>query len=299
MAVGYEGAALIGSELILCTGLDIPEGESRLDSAGAFRGSFDLSESISDVHAYDWPENNGSVSFEANTNIVTFLKSWMGSRDESKTVQMYPDGGSAQQFNECFWTSVNFNAAEGSAVTGSLDFVAIERSSEAIANNYISNRNGRLQDGTIPGYNSSALSSSQLGAFAGGVSGGDVQPVPYWLGVLISSEMIPSNSKITSWSVTINQEVVKYFKCEGLYTEAVAPFRVGIGAVTVELQVELYVVSSSYVVQQDVNDLTVDIGGVTIGMSDLELQNHAQNIATGSDLTSVEMTYAVHGLSVA
>jgi len=300
MALGYEGAALIDGNLFLCTSMEVPEQEQRLDSGGAFGGGIPIAvgsnygNAIESPHTYDYPENNGNASFDVNPPLVTFLKSWIGDRGSSKPIALYPNSSAAQTFAECFWSSISLSAAEGSAISGSLDFLTISRSSETIGDAYILDRLGMLQNGTLPGHTTNDLKSATIGA----LGGGNVQPIPFWKGVPISSELIPASTSVVSWTVTISQNLQRFFTCEAFGIPQ-APRFLGVGAVTVEFQIELFINNTTYTLRDDVSSLSLDIGGETIGLSDLELQTHSQALRGQTDFTNLAMTYNAYGLNVA
>jgi len=301
MALGYEGIGLLNGTPFLCTGMGVPQQRNRLDSASAFRGSTDptlpVTEAIMPPHTYDWPTNDGSMSWDTSLDFFRVIKDWIVNRKTPAEVAFYPCRGSYQRFAECYWTSITLEAAEGGFLSGSANFVAINRDSDEQGNDYIENRGGILLDGVLSDY-TACLLQEQLRAL--NPAGENLDPIPFWKGKIESASLIEAGAEPLSWTLTFNQEVAKNFACEGISLEAVEPTIVGIGPMTVEIAIELYVSVSPYELPYDVSALSVVIGDDEDGFDfeDLELQSHDQPLKTGSDTITISATYSPYTMAL-
>jgi len=300
MALGYEGLGLIDGTPFLCTGMGVPQQRNRMDSNSAFRGSADSeiepTEAISPPHTYDWPTNDGTISWDTTSDLLTVIKDWIFDRTAPKEMEFYPCRGARQKFLECYWTSIGFEASEGANVTGSCNFIAMNRDEEEIGNEYITNRLGLLED-NVAGHGPEALCDIMR---ALNPAANNTDPLPFWKGTITCPELlIGTSAEITQWSVTFTQEITKNFVCTGTSLDPLEPEFLGIGPMVVELQMELYITAATYNLPYDISSLIINVGDGAFNFSEVELQQHDEPLKVGSDLITIATTYSLYGLTAA
>jgi hypothetical protein len=290
MALGYEGIGYVDSIIFLCSGASVPRTRNRIDSASGYGGR--LSTPVAEIgigspHNYDWSTYDGSVNFELNKKFLDdVVKDWIFARETVKKVELKPRDGSYQEFEDCYWNSINLSASDGSAVTGSIGFVALDRDSFDLEDDYIDNKTGSITcadlaaSGDIPALN----------------VGDDVNPIPFWHTRVEASGLIQTGVEAMSWNLSFNQEVVKFFKCEGLQGPQ-APFRIGVGPMTITLQMDVMILNQTITSLPDIlNNVILHIGTSSLKFDDLEIDSDNDDLQTGASLVPLSLTYGVYKL---
>lgn len=128
-AVGYRGLADIGGTTILCTGGNINLTQDPIMSGGVWGAGYKNAAPI--AYAFNYLRLEGSINFEwttgsaagASSSVWTTLKSFaIDDRTTKKTIKLLPDGKNG--FDGNGWcSSLSFEASEGAALTGSLNFM--------------------------------------------------------------------------------------------------------------------------------------------------------------------------------
>jgi hypothetical protein len=292
MPVGYEGIAYIEDTIFLCSGASAPRTRNRIESASGYGGR--LSTPVAEIgigapRNYDWSTYDGSLNFEMNSKLFTdIIKVWLFARQETKQVKLRPRYGSYQQFDDCYWNSITFSASEGSVVNGSIGFVAIDRDDFDLKDEYIDNKEGYItcsdlsSSGDIPSLND---------------NNDNLNPIPFWKTRIEASGLIdPDTITIYGWTLTFSQDVVKFFKCEG-NSSVQPPFRVGVGPMMANLQMEIMILNDEITTLPDeLNNVTVHVGTSSIQIDDLEIDADSDDVQTGSALVPLTTTYNVYKL---
>ena len=286
MGLGYQGYATINERQFLVTSLSIPEQEVRLDSSAGWGGQLSSTKTgIGAPHVYDFSTNDGSIGFELSIGFSTLLKSLISGRSSPFALDVHPCSGSQVYVGEAWWNSISLTGSEGSAVTGDISFLAVERGIEVIGSEYITNRVGdrgceAFTD--IPPLNPSAM---------------NVSPVPFWKTSFSGTPL--TNVEVISWTASFTQDIQKMFKCGASGKNPVAPFMLGFGPMSVELQLELFIKSGkTWSFSRLPGSIRIALGeGSSMTFSQLETQQHAQDIRGQSDISVVSVTYQVYSLA--
>lgn len=288
MALGYEGFVEIDSTSLLCTSFSASINRTKMESAAGYGGELSTPESsigIGSPHTYDWESIEGSIDFEfykdvagGPSPIVSLYKSLLGSRQTSFQVASYTRKGGRQIFEECYWNSLSINYAEGSLVSGSVSFLAIDRETYTIGGDYIDNKYG------IPW---AKWSLDTL-----------IQSIPFW-------KITIKDQNYLTWSLSLSQSVEKFFGCTnttGSYTEAQEPLLVGIGPMTGQFQFEIFpddTINPVSAISDEINSLTIVIEGEDlIRLTDLELVESSDPIESEEALSKLSLTYDIYGIRV-
>lgn len=285
MALGYEGLVTIDSVPVRCTSGSVPQTRNRMDSSATFGGEFNSlypSRTIGGPRLYDWDTNDGSVSVEITPDFFDTVEYWIRNRKESKSITLRTNYGASQNFAECFWNSIEFSAADGSLISGNIGFTSVERTSQVITSEYTTNRTGQ----NVNNYNY--------------FINADYAPIPFWKSYIVSTDLIPTvvpQVELLSWTLTFAQNPQKYFFCSGENYTVVAPEIIGIGPMSISLQVELYVKSGPYSVPEDITSLYLYIDSDNyFVLNNLELQDKSDEMRT--DPVTISLTYQVYGLTI-
>jgi hypothetical protein len=264
MSIGYEGYVKVGGIWALGTGASIPKARQRIDSTagygGAVSGATDMG--IGGPHKYDWDNWDGSVEFELTDEVFTYLKGWItGTRDASGSIEVSSRTGNSQVFDESYWNSINISTSEASMVTGTIGFVALDRTTYA--------------------YGSDTTRS------AGMVDMYDLVPIPYW-----STKI--GTYKFIEWSLDFSQDMVKFYACNKKAGPQ-GPIHTGIGPMTVNLTGS-YIYGGAEMGDSPGN-LTVTIGAGSIILKKTELQSISDDVLTGNALTPIKVSVDVYELA--
>jgi len=294
MAVGYEGLAIVDGVQLLCTGASVSDSRQRLDSNSGWRGSFDNESPTFGMNVpriYDYSINDGTVSFEVGDGVIQLLKSWILNRKVPKEIIIYPCNGAFQRFSRCYWTSIELSSDASSIVTGTINFMSMKRDQEVLGGSaYINNRNGLLNSlGLVDNFKYSWYIQNY------GV-------VPGWRTTvrgLQSNSSVDLKLGITTWSLSFGQEFTRYYTCEANMSPQEATY-LGVSAMTATLNTDIFVDNLTIDVNDTSNRVVIDIGGITsFTFTDIEVQEHSQNIVGQSDLTTIPVQYQIFGMSAA
>lgn len=293
---GYEGSAFItnaGDSFVpfLCTGASVPRARAALTSSAGYAGQIKTPVAeiaIGTPYTYDLDAFDGSLNFDLTENFFTDIwKAWLFDRQAAKRVKLIPRSGSLQQFNNCYWSSLNVSAQETSAVSGSVNFVAIERNAYTAEDDYITNKTGDVDidelksSGEIPALNPSS---------------GQANPIPFWNTKLgIDGGSGEETPDVLSWTLTFNQDVVKFFACEGNATPQVPSF-IAVGMMTVTLEFEMMFLNDTAILYDELDEAVVYVGSQSLTLQDLELANSTDDIKDGSNTTPIGVTYDAYTL---
>jgi hypothetical protein len=292
LGIGFEGLALFDDSPFLCTSMSAPDVLVRLDSSGAFEGNIETDNPTSGIatpHVYDYSTNDGSFSFDLTPDFFSILKDWIYQRGNYAKLEFYPNKGAYERFDSCFWTGMNFNAAEGSLVNGTCNIMIPYRDETTFGGDYINNRTGLSQDFGI--FNTSS-SPYQLNP-----SGSNTQPLPFWKTRMDSTLLLPNdNVNLISWNLDFNQPANKYFTCQSLSSPQPPSF-IGIGVMTVTLQIELFINTASYTLPNTINALKVYLGDNYFDFNVVEKQHYNQDLKSPNEITSVSATYQIFGFT--
>ena len=293
---GYEGSAFItnaGDSFVpfLCTGASVPRAKEALTSSAGYAGEIKTPVSeiaIGTPRAYDLDTFDGSLDFDLTENFFTDIwKPWLFDRQAAKRVKLIPRGGSLQQFNNCYWSSLSISAQEASAVSGSVNFVALERNTYTAEDEYIVNKLGDIDidelksTGDIPALNPSS---------------GQANPIPFWNTNLgIDGGVGEETPDVLNWTMTFNQDVVKFFACEENTTPQVPSF-VAVGIMTVTLEFEMMFLNTTATLYDELDEAVIYVGSKALTLQDLELNNATDDVRDGSSTTPIGVTYEAYTL---
>jgi hypothetical protein len=176
-------------------------------------------------------------------------------------------------------------AAGGAAVTGSIGFVALERSAFSQGSDYIGNKkgNGYLCD---PG---SLYIPEPLNIDA------NLSPVPFWNSVVwIDGDKV----EFITWTLNFSQEVVKFFTCES-NSDPVEPRFMAVGPMTAQFTGDYFFYSMTptlWNIPDSVSTLTVNIAGEVINLEELELTTDSDDVRGQNDQAVIAVDYAAYKL---
>jgi hypothetical protein len=262
MGLGYEGYVKLNNLWTLGTGTSVARQRVRIDSQGGYGGKVaGASMGVGGPHAYDWTVWDGSINFDLTNAVFDTLKTWiMTDRDTNKGIEFSSRDANVQSFGDSYWTSINISAAEAAPVTGSVEFVALDR------NDYVYG-------------NDTQKENSETGPL-------DCEIIPYW------------NTKIGSykfieWTLAFSQDVVKLFACNNS-TIPKEPVYLGIGPMSVVLTGS-YILGGGEMGLAPGN-LTVNIGSGSIILKKTELQDQSDDVQTGNSLTPISVTVQAYEL---
>lgn len=295
MAQGFEGYAYLDTDIFLCTGAELPEGMQKLESASGYAGDFTPANSLFTPVNYDWSTFEGSINFDVTDNFLqNQIYPWIFDRESSKALNLYPRGGINTQytFNECWWTSIDLTASPGSAVTGSIGLLALDRNVVQRKDAYITNKTGNalastyLKTGNIPALNP---------------SGTQLNPIPFWKSSFTSSTVF--NAELVTWNLTFSQVVSKFFKCPGgVPTTPTTPFIIGIGNMTCSLTADFFFHDATFGITNlafptVINTFNLTIGNKVFNLKNLQIQNDSDPVRSGSEQTVVSLQMDVYNLT--
>ena len=263
MAIGYEGYVKVGGNWSLGTGASVPKAKQRMDSTagygGKITGAADMG--VGGPRVYDWTNWDGTAEFEMTDAVFTFLKGWItGTRDAFSAIEFSSRTSNSQVFNNCHWNSIGIQTSEASMVTGTIGFVALDR--------------------TTYTYGSDTVRS------AGMTEMYDLVPIPYWKTSI-------GAYKFLEWSLDFSQDMVKFYACNHT-TGPQEPIYTGVGPMTATLTGS-YLYSGE--MADSPGDMIVTVGGGSITLKLTELQSSADDVVTGDSLTPIKVTVNAYGVA--
>jgi hypothetical protein len=297
MAFGYEGYVKVDSKYALGTGTAVPRALNRIDSQGAFGGGINAPVAeigIGAPRVYGWDVFDGSLNFEITKDFFQLLKDWIYDRDGQKSIFFSPRKGGKTEFTDTFWNSISISADAGSAIGGSLGFVAIERADYDYG------------DAGVQGYYENVAGVGLLCPIASGMpsplnpSGSANQnPVPYWnSSVQLGTDIFD----FESWSLDFAQDVVKFPACMATVGPQ-GPAFVGVGPMSIILNgTWMWIDESSRPATFPTDtyaDAIVTVAGLTIKFKTLEKQTISDDVQSPDSTTPVSMEYAIYELQAA
>lgn len=201
-AVGYRGLAKIDGEVVLCTGGNINLTQDPIMGSGVWGAGYKNIAPI--AWAWNYLQLEGSINYElvASAELWSKLNNVAISNRANKdgySFTLFPDGKNG--FDGKAWvSSLSFDASEGSAVTGSLNFKGDPSKSNAI-------KAGQDGDDSATG-----LGGSTVSKFAGPTI------VPYWR-TSVSIGGSENKKDIISWNVSYNSDL-QFVKCCNMESES-------------------------------------------------------------------------------
>jgi hypothetical protein len=293
MALGYEGWAKLKvgttEELVLCTGASVPRARQLLESSSGYGGQ--IKTPVNEMglglpHNYDWVVWDGSINFEVHQDLLTNqLKPWIFDRQKAAEVTLKTRESNAQSFLKCYWNNISLTADEGSAVTGSLGFVSLDRDSYTVGGDYIANKEG---DELLcnPGSLNIPMPLQMDYARA---------PVPFWFSTV---NIDGREVEFVTWTLDYSQEVVKFFKCEA-NAAVQAPAYIAVGPMTVTFTGSYLIYAttpSPWTFPDTLSTLTVTIADEEMKMEDLESRTTTDAVQAPQALTPIDVEYAAYTL---
>jgi len=288
MALGYEGIAYVDNDIFLCSGANVPRTRNRLESSSGYGGN--LSSPVAEIaignpHNYDWSTYDGSVNFELNKKFFdNIVKNWIFNRQKTKQIELKPRSDSYQKFTYCYWNSINLSASEGSAVTGSIGFSAIDRDDFDIEDDYENNKRGFITCNDLSASGDIPSLSPNL------------NPIPFWYTRVEAASLIKSGVEVLSWNLTASQSVEKFFECLG-NTYAQAPSKIGVGPMAINLQMDIMILNTNITsLPATLNNVTLHIGTSNIQFDDLEIDSDDDGLQVGATPVSLNVSYSAYKL---
>jgi hypothetical protein len=293
MSMGYEGLVRVmvdaTEDAALATGGAVPKSRVRMESSSGYGGQ--IRTPIAEIglgtpRTYGWTEYDGSVDLELTEDFWdNQIKTWLFDRQRAATVNLKSRTGNAQTFSTCYWNSMSISASEGSAVTASLGFVAMERDTYTIGGGYAANKTGDEILCSPPPYNvPDPLNPS---------SDSNVIPIPYWN---TKVELDGSLVEFVTWTLDFSQEVVKFFSCED-NASPVEPRFVGVGPMTATFSGDyMFVDAATFLTPNSVSTLDLTLGSVTLKMEDLELTSADDALQDQGSIVPIAVDYSIYEL---
>jgi len=291
MALGYEGWAKIelnpGTEdLMLCTGASIPLTRIRLESSSGYGGEIKTPVDeigINTPNNYDWEQRDGTIQFDVHEDLVANqLRPWLFDRQKSAAITLQTRKG-GQQSCDGYWNSINLTSSAGGIVTGSLGFVALTVSGST-GGDYIGNKTG---DELL--CNPGALNIPEP------LWSANKAPVPFWN---TRAKLGGSFRELTTWTLDIAQEVVKFFVCEG-NPNPQEPKWIAVGPMRIDFSGSyIFVNSDTWGVPYSLASFELHVASVPFKFANLELTTSTDAVQAPSELTPIEFSYAAYELVV-
>jgi hypothetical protein len=214
MGLGYEGWVQVGGEYALGTGLTIPRARPRLESSAGFGGEISLPVAEMGIglpYNYDYQVLDGNMNFESDLDFIkNVVADWIFDRQNDKEVRFSPRNAASQIYDKCWWNSISLDASVDAALDGSISFVSLVRDTYTYGD-FTMSKLGNLPGGVATPLCPDGDFPSPLNA------DGNLAPIPFWNTIV---ETIPSGGgaavarEMTAWSLSFNQDVVKFFACE-------------------------------------------------------------------------------------
>ena len=295
MALGYEGVIKVGTHYALGTGSSVPRARVRLDSGSGYGGQIKTPVNeigIGAPHNYDWTQHDGSLNFDVSQDFLTTeLKTWLFDRQLGKEILFRSRKNNVQDYQKCYWNSINLSASEGSTVGGTLGFVALQQNTYTWGDKYITNKQGMglvcpLDVGMPPPLNKGQDNKN---------------PVPFWNTKVYVKPVSGSLTKynFTTWTLDFTQEIVKFFGCTHTsgapHTVAQEPLFIAAGPMGI-------VFTGSFILDLDttptgyfgnnLDQLVVYVGSETLTMNRLEVTSESDDVQTGDSLVPLTVEYA-------
>lgn len=267
--LGYLGLAQITGTTFLFTGGGLNKTRNRMDSGAAFGGQTATAGTVGMgvPHQYDYPQYDGSLDFELETSstLLSLFQTWITQRNQSRAIIIKPNNASTNSFDG-YWTSLAFNGAVASLVTGSVGLTALTATMAA--------------GDTYP-----------IPPSAGGIVNNVIfnqKPVAYWQSrVRIGGADVDA----LSWGLNFSQDVVKVFTCQAENTPQ-EPKYVAVGPLNGDFQCE---VLQTEAIPDDIATPALTIVTRTFTFTDAELNSTGQSLKSGSDILSFPMQYQLYG----
>jgi hypothetical protein len=266
MSIGYEGYIKLGSTWTLGTGASVPKGRQRLDSQAAYGGkvSHATELAIGSPHTYDWTTWDGSVNFDMTSQIFTILKGFiLTTRDTNFPVLFSARDQNVQEFTDSIWNSINISTSEASPVSGSVGFVAMDRTTYVFGSDIVK------ETGMSEPYDA------------------NMEVIPYWKTSI-------GDYKFLEWTLDFSQDVVKFFGCNW-NVGVQSPIFYGVGPMSVTLTGTILMDEDE--LEDDPGNLLVTIGTGTITLKDTELQTESDDVKTGNEVVPISVTIDAYGLA--
>jgi hypothetical protein len=293
MAVGYEGYVTLKvsaiEDVALGTGGGTPRGRQRLESSSGYGG--EIKTPVADMgiglpRNYDWVVYDGSMDLDVHEDFLTNqIKAWIFDRQKGAQAYFQTRAANVQQFNKCYWNSLNLSASEGGALTSSIGFVAMQRDSYTRGGDYINNKTGGnpICSSSTEVYPTPLNPSSDFNTI----------PIPFWNTYV---EINGSLVEMTTWTLDFTQEVVKFFGCFNNSTVQ-EPKYVAVGPMSVVFSGDyMFVDTATFASPDTLASLYVTMGGEQIKLEDLELTTDTDNLQGPDAIVPVSIEYAAYTL---
>lgn len=195
-AVGYRGLARIDGETVLCTGGNINLTQDPIMGSGVWGAGYKNIAPI--AWAWNYLQLEGSINYELVASMTLWDKlNNVAISNRAKSggypFTLFPDGKNG--FNGKAWvSSLSFDASEGQAVTGTVNFKG------------------------DPSQNNAIIATGEGDNSATGLGGGTVSQftgptiVPYWRTSVNINDNATDEKDIISWNCTYNSDL-QLLKC--------------------------------------------------------------------------------------
>jgi hypothetical protein len=292
MALGYEGYVSLKvntlEDVALGQGGGVPRARQRLESSSGYGG--EISTPVADMgiglpRNYDWEVFDGNMDFDIHEDFLTNqVKAWIFARQDAGEVYFQTRQGNVQDFNNCYWNNISISASEGSALSGSISFVAMQRDAYTRGGDYIANKTG----GNTLCAGGAIDFPDQLNPL-----NGNINPIPFWNTFV---EINGSLVDMTNWSLEFSQEVVKFFGCFNNATVQ-EPKYVAVGPMTVNFSGDyMFVDTATFSSPNTLSTLYVTMGGEQIKLEDLELTTDTDALQGQDAIVPVSVEYSAYTL---
>lgn len=305
MALGYEGLIKLGEYYVLGTGSSVPRNRIRLESSSGYGGKITTPEEEIGIHIpfnYDWSQVDGSINFEMTRDVFEFeLKTWLFDRQTTKEINLMSRNDNVQKYEKCLFNSISISASDGSAVEGSVGFVALKQDDYDWGGQYKDNRKGQASDDGLicpPNKFPEPLNPSTVR---------NRVPIPFWnTSVEITATTDAKKKNFTNWSLDFTQEVVKFFGCNdsasGTDPLAQEPLYIAVGPLGV-------LFSGSYM--DDFSDfgaengflgdhlaqVVIDLAGKSIRLKRLEATTESDDVQQAEAMVPLSVEYMAYEIS--
>jgi hypothetical protein len=118
-----------------------------------------------------------------------------------------------------------------------------------------------------------------------------LKPLAYWR----TKVSVGGDLDAISWTLNLNQDVVKFFTCQGQNT-AQAPKYVAVGPLTGDFQTEVLLTAG---LPAETATPILTLAAHSFTFTDSELNNTGQSLKGGSDILSFPMQYQLYGYEYA
>jgi len=297
MAFGYEGYVTVKAsgieDVALCTGSSVPENRIRLDSGAAYGGqktnsapsTYDMA--LGAPHTYDFSQVDGNVDFEITQEFfLNQIIAWLMSRQTAGVIKLRSRKDNLQEYDHCYWNSIDLTGTSGAAVTGSIGFVAIQRDAYTVGGDYIGNKTGT--DLFCP-ISPSPVMPPPLNP----ATDLNVNPVPFWNTRL---NFDGTFHEFTDWNFSFSQDVVKFFVCQN-ESMPQPPAFMAVGPMAAAMNcTQMIVNTQSFMMPDTITLALLYIGTQAFGMGNLQRNQETDAVQGKSSMVPIVSDYTIYEL---